>query len=171
MLDFLLRGHNALGIEGSDFSLNMQRATWKHLSSKNLFTVDATKPYTIYDSKQSLFKADVISAWEFFEHIPENKIECVFDNISRIIKNDGIFIGSISTYPDEDNGIVYHHTVRPVDWWRDVFKNSGFVMIENSNFTVDDFCRGSGNGLLDWDVRKQPWYGFHFIAKKNQASL
>ncbi len=51
VLDFLLAGHSAVGIEGSDFSVVRQRAEWRTIPF-NLFTADITKPFTISPAGQ-----------------------------------------------------------------------------------------------------------------------
>ena len=47
VLDFLLSGHNAVGIEGSDYSQRWQRAEWANIGDR-LFTADITKPFTLH---------------------------------------------------------------------------------------------------------------------------
>jgi hypothetical protein len=47
VFDFLLRGHTAVGIEGSDFSQKSQRAEWRLLNQCNLLTADITKPFQV----------------------------------------------------------------------------------------------------------------------------
>jgi hypothetical protein len=44
ILDALLRGHMAIGLEGSDVSLKQQRAEWRVIPN-HLFTCDITKPF------------------------------------------------------------------------------------------------------------------------------
>jgi hypothetical protein len=85
VLDFLLRGHQAVGLEGSDYSQKSQRAEWRLLDKSNLFTADITKPFQIHEPDGSEFKAHVVSAWEVMEHIPEQGLPQLFTNISNML--------------------------------------------------------------------------------------
>lgn len=110
-------GGRAVGIEGSDYNLMHQRAEWNTIPD-NLFTADCTEPFDI-----GLFGArhwfNVITAWEFFEHIAENKIAAVCDNIRHHLVCKGFFIGSICTAPH----FGYHVTLHGKAWWVDMFRS------------------------------------------------
>ena len=177
ILDFLLRGHRAVGIEGSDVSMRSGRAEWKLFSNTHLFTADATKPFQIDICADLLkdqdvfvkFSADIISAWEFLEHIREEDLPEVFQNVKNHLKINGYFIGSIPLVDHMENGVVYHQTVKPYEWWREKFAEFGFEFQEHHPFGHHDFARGSGNnmeyGLWDYDIQLTPEMGFHFVAK------
>src|SRR5262249_44912073 len=111
VLDFLLRGHEAFGIEGSDFSLLAQRGEWGLLPG-NLFTADITKPFSLNRATDGTpICCDVLSAWEVMEHIADEDLPQLFDNILRHMKQDGFFVGSIATEPvpiDKKTGAIYH---------------------------------------------------------------
>ena len=84
VLDALLRGHEAVGLEGSDESFRQQRAHWRVIP-KNLFTCDVTKPFTL--KKDGIRKEfDVISAWEMLEHIGESDLDS-FEKYKGSFKN------------------------------------------------------------------------------------
>lgn len=168
ILDFLLRGHKAIGLEGSDFSLSAQRAEWRLLPN-NLFTCDITKPFCLRDKATSeVMKFDVISAWEVLEHIAEGDLPQLFENILLHLSCEGIFVGSIATVPDTnpETGSVYHLTVESQEWWRDRFSKLGMQFVDDHPFSFYDFCRGTGNGPLDGNYLHQPALGFHFVACK-----
>lgn len=112
--DFHGRGHTAVGIEGSDYSLVRGRASWAKLGNTNLFTCDATKPYEIMQDSQPL-RFDCITAWEVLEHIKRADMAVFFANISRHLKPDGIFIASVSLQQFDD---PHHVTVLPEATWR-----------------------------------------------------
>ncbi|MDR2528127.1 MAG: class I SAM-dependent methyltransferase [Synergistaceae bacterium] len=164
VLDFLLRGHESIGLEGSDYSQKSARATWRLLDGNNLFTTDITKPFEIFIGKE-IFQADVITAWELMEHIRETDMRQLFDNIKKHLLPNGYFIGSIAMFDDIGDGLSYHPTVKPYNWWVDKFSEYGFFLTEKHSFTIDDFCRGSGNGAVDWNVRINPEKGFHFVSE------
>ncbi len=192
ILDFLLRGHHAVGIEGSDVSLRSGRAEWKLFSNTHLFTADATKPFQIEICAESLtnqdvfvkFSADIISAWEFLEHIREEDLPEVFQNVKNHLKINGYFIGSIPFFKGGkigigineaavaalQKGVTYHPTVKPYEWWREKFAEFGFEFQEQHPFRHQDFARGSGNNMVeygewDYDIQLNPEMGFHFVAK------
>ena len=165
VFDFLLRGHRAIGIEGSDYSKNAQRACWRLLTDRNLFTADATKPFQLKENANN-FSADIISAWEFLEHISEDDLCGLFSNLKAHLKNDGIFVGSVTTIGDCVNEIEYHPTVHPKQWWENKFREFGFVFVQHHGFLEKDFCRGTANGIMDPDFSADPNHGFTFVAKK-----
>lgn len=166
VLDFLLRGHEGFGIEGSNYSQLGLRAEWRILRD-NLFTADITKRFTLSrGGAGDPIAFDVVSAWEVMEHIADRDLVQLFDNVQRHLKPGGLFVGSIAVVPDGDEktGAVYHHTVEPQDWWQQRFDQLGMRMIENHGFEFADFCRGTGNGPIDRDYRLEPGVGFHFVA-------
>ena len=169
--DFIMDGHNALGLEGSDYSFNNQRAHWKILP-QNLFTCDVTKPFAIYANDNNVNATfDVISAWEFLEHISEEDIQQLLKNISAHLADDGIFCASVATFEDVDpvTGQAWHVTVKPKQWWVDILGQNGLTFVDKG-FVTKDFPRGSGNPLADdWDAALNPELGFHLVAMKNKA--
>lgn len=120
-------GGFAVGIEGSDYSLSSGRAEWATIPD-NLFTADVTERFSLYDdsgTKMMLRDAwfNVVTAWEFFEHIPVMKIRAVCENILRHLDPDGFFIGSIATHWDGP----YHVTIQQKPWWIAKFVEFGLV--------------------------------------------
>lgn len=165
VLDFLLRGHNSIGLEGSDYSQKSLRATWRLLNNRNLFTADITKPFQLLDNNGEEYRAHIISAWEFMEHIKEDDLPQLFKNIKKHMLPNGIFVGSISLLDDVVNGISYHPTVKPKDWWVNKFSESGLFFPDNHFFSFYDFCRGTGNCNLDCNFEVEPGIGFHFVSR------
>jgi 2-polyprenyl-3-methyl-5-hydroxy-6-metoxy-1,4-benzoquinol methylase len=168
VLDFLLRGHEAYGIEGSDYSQRAQRAEWRMLP-ENLFTGDIASPFTLKcQSDGHLVRCDVITAWEVMEHLADEDLPQLFDNVLRHLKPNGLFIGSICTVPDDNpkTGAVYHRTVQPRAWWENRFAALGMRIIEDHGFLFQDFCRGTQNGLMDGSYADNPEIGFHYVAVK-----
>ena len=129
VLDALLRGHEAVGLEGSDESFKQQRAHWRVIP-KNLFTCDVTKPFTL--KKDGIRKEfDVISAWEMLEHIGESDLDILLRNIKDHLKIGGIFVGSIANWDDidEKTGVNWHVNLHPYEWWSEKFKVYGVEII------------------------------------------
>ena len=173
VLDALLRGHEAVGLEGSDESFKQQRAQWR-IIPKNLFTCDITKPFTLKkDGKLKEF--DVISAWEVLEHIKEEDLPVLLDNIKKHLNTGGIFIGSIANWDDidEETGVNWHVNLHPYEWWRDRFVEVGFEIITEA-FSPYDLARGTINPphvyelpYDDFDLNKT----FYIVAKKQDKEL
>jgi SAM-dependent methyltransferase len=166
VFDFLLKRHAAVGIEGSDFSQKAQRAEWRLLNQRNLFTADITKPFQVISPQDSPFLAHVVSAWEVMEHIRQEDLPQLFKNVYKHLHHGGIFVGSIALYDDIANGVSYHPTVRPKDWWAGKFAEFGLPFTDQHSFEFLDFARGTGNGYFDLSFALEPDKGFHFVARK-----
>ena len=140
---FIDMGQIAIGIEGSDYNKLHRRHEWATIP-KNLFTADATKPFTVMEDGSAV-KFDVVTTWEFFEHIHWNDLEVVMDNIQRHLKPGGLLIGSINTLTS--GHARYHQTVKPAEWWIDTLEKCGFVYRLDLWNVIDPYwvrkCRGS----------------------------
>lgn len=145
---FLDAGHIAVGIEGSDYSQKAQRAAWAFYPG-NLFTADATKPFSV-SVNGSPHQFDAVTAWEFFEHIKEPDLPGVIDNILRHLKVGGWLIASIAdtqvTFNEVNKAkVIYHHTVKPANWWIDLFASNGMRHDKaTDDYFGDDRVRRSG---------------------------
>jgi len=138
-IEFHKRGHNSLGLEGSDQILKPSSElmtekkgrkpagydNWQEFHGKNLFTCDITKEYQILlDDKP--FEADLITSWDVMEHFHENQVEEVIKQTVKHMKVGGLFIANISLIqsgrlhnPECTYEIHYHKTVQPAEWWLD----------------------------------------------------
>jgi len=63
--------------------------------------------------------------WEVLEHIPENKLNILLDNIKKHLKTNVIFIGSVATYHCISGT---HVSVFEKSKWSEIFKTSEFDM-------------------------------------------
>lgn len=115
----------AVGVEGSDAPFKSQRAAWATIPN-NLFNADVTEEFRIEDDNGKRIGFNLITAWEFMEHISISDLDEVFCNVSKHLVESGLFIGSISTIPCENERGKYHQTIKPEWWWRDFFRNQGF---------------------------------------------
>ena len=169
VLDALLRGHEAVGLEGSDESFRQQRAHWRVIP-KNLFTCDVTKPFAL--KKDGIRKEfDVISAWEMLEHIGESDLDILLKNIKEHLKIGGIFVGSIANWDDidEKTGVNWHVNLHPYEWWSEKFKKFGFEII-TEKFSPHDMARGTYNPPHCYELPAEsydPKKDFYIVAKKN----
>jgi ADP-heptose:LPS heptosyltransferase/SAM-dependent methyltransferase/tetratricopeptide (TPR) repeat protein len=116
VVDLQARGHQAIGLEGSDYSVRHHRANWPRFHGRALFTADVTKPFRIlWDGKPISF--DVITAWEVLEHIPQGQLPELLAVVEGLLAEGGMFFGSVATVDCVVNGVNLHQTVRPRTWW------------------------------------------------------
>jgi len=173
VFDFLIRGHDAAGIEGSDLNRMLERAHWGVIPD-HLFTCDAAEPYRFLSvDGDHPIKFDLISCWEVLEHIPAASLAQFFRNVKEHLAQDGLFVASVATFEDRDaeTGAVWHKTVRPKEWWLEVLARLGLEPRETS-FIHEDFARGTGNPFAtDWDARRNPELGFHIVAAHAARSV
>lgn len=153
VLDALLRGHEAIGLEGSDYSLLNQRAEWRLLRN-NLFTCDIAKPFSVLNLDGTPACFDIVSAWEVLEHIPESEVSQLIDNISRMLAPGAYFVGTASQVEDcePESGVELHVTVKPAGWWINRFEQAGLERADGI-FENRDLARGpSGNPPHPWII-------------------
>ena len=162
VFDFALRGHFAMGLEGSDYSKRRLRSEWRTIPN-NLFICNIAKPFSIIlKKKHEVMRFDVISAWEVLEHLSMKELKELFQNVKNHLKHSGFFIGSVSTQYDGK----HHVTVKPKQWWEEVFLENGFVdLSEQQLFIFEDFPRGNGNFNSIINFKQYPEAGFHFVLK------
>lgn len=115
----------AVGLEGSDYNLLHQRAEWATIPD-NLFTCDLGYPFILHTGNGKPYKFDVITAWEFMEHIPEERIDQLITNMRKHLKPGGLVIGSISDCDSIWEGIQHHLTRKPFWWWNEQFGKHEF---------------------------------------------
>ncbi len=134
-------GGFAVGIEGSDLSKKAGRAEWATIPD-HLFTADLTTTVVIAKGFDYL-NFNIITAWEFFEHIATNRLDQVMWNIKRHLDPSGYLIGSISPARDFNYGVALHQTVQERPWWEGFFRHHGFESCPDlENHFGDDWIRG-----------------------------
>jgi 2-polyprenyl-3-methyl-5-hydroxy-6-metoxy-1,4-benzoquinol methylase len=158
-------GYEAVGVEGSDISERLRSGEWDAIPY-HLFTADATAPFSFVDRSGRALLFDCVTAWEVLEHIPEEKLPGLFANITENLAPDGIFVGSIALFPDGDplTGAIYHVTLHEPAWWLDHFRAAGLEPVQDHPFRTEDYVRGHGRGLQDWDPADGD--GVHVVMRK-----
>ena len=156
----------AVGLEGSDFSLRMSRAEWAYLGGKFLFTADITKKFDVIgvneDAREHQIKFDVITSWDVLEHIKEDDLLHVCKNLSKNLSDDGLCIFSISNSSDIIRGVELHQTIKPKQWWIDLFQKNDFVFRpEYEDYFNSQYIRG---------IKQNAPYSFHLILSKKRAN-
>jgi hypothetical protein len=123
---FLDEEHLAVGIEGSDFSKNAQRPEWNTIP-EYLFTADITTPFSVQRKigrKWQPLWFTVVTAWEFMEHIREEDLDVILDNIDQHLLYGGYFICSICDVYQECD-LPWHQNIQPWQWWVDRLEKVG----------------------------------------------
>lgn len=94
IIDYMVnQGHDAYGIDGTDHPLKIGRPAWlKHYNSR-LFTCDLSKDFQVSDAPEF----DVISSWEFMEHIEPDRLDFVLSKVHSLVSKNGIVVFGIST--------------------------------------------------------------------------
>lgn len=166
VLDAVLRGHNAIGLEGSDYSLKHQRAEWRLLKNR-LFTCDISKPFHIQNADGSDAKFDVVSAWEVLEHIPEDGVSQLAKNVTNMLFPGGYFVATVSQVEDfePESGAQLHVTIRPPQWWYSKFEEVGLVRVTGA-FSPYDMARAYGNPPLPWLLNWSPENSPYVVLRK-----
>ncbi len=134
---FIDSGNIAIGIEGSDCCFSNKLHEWKTIPD-NLFTADITKPFRILSDNQDM-KFDLITAWEFLEHIKKEDLIPVFDAISRNLKKNGIVVCSINSL-----NVYWHRTIWNKKRWRKFIVRKTKLKIRDdllAKFKLRDFVR------------------------------
>lgn len=169
--DFLLRGHESIGIEGSDYLERTKGGHWM-IVPNNLFTADITKPFTVQQKGGGRARFDVITAMEVMEHIPEQLLDGMMENVWDHLSDDGYFCCSIATFPDFDKstGAVWHVTLKDKEWWTQKFASNRLFVDNSNSIDARDFPRGTMNPLAgygaDNDFLRNPSLGFHLTLRK-----
>lgn len=168
VFEFVMNKVIAVGIDGSDYCRANDIGYWPVLTN-NLFTCDITKPFSfLFKNTGDAVHFDVITIWEVLEHIHERDLSELLTNVSKLLSEQGYFIGSISLveYVDRD-GIPYHVTLKPKQWWKQKFLENKLIMLEEHPFNERIFCRGNGPRYQDFhNYEINPNEGFWFVAQK-----
>lgn len=170
-------GHLAIGIEGSDISQKTKRAHWANLSNLFLFTADITKQFSIKveteDAKNNL-SFDIITLWEVIEHISEQDLITVSNNLKNHLLPSGLIIMSVCPNEEIVNGIKLHQTVKEKKWWIDFFASHNLKHLpEYEKYFNGHYIRGHKQGdqnvfhlILSLDEMQKP-----LIPHQNLKSL
>ena len=131
-------GGFAIGIDGSDYSLKARRAEWPTIPD-HLFTADVTARFTLRNCQPEPVKFNVVTAWEFFEHIAEEDLSTVFRNIQNHMEDGALLIASISASVEP-----HHKTSEPKDWWIDRMNGTDLYHAPDlEDYFGEDLVRGS----------------------------
>jgi 2-polyprenyl-3-methyl-5-hydroxy-6-metoxy-1,4-benzoquinol methylase len=121
-----VEGWNAFGIDGSDYSQARGREAWGRMPER-FFTADLTEPFLLLQNER-VARFDVITMWEVLEHIPEPKLDILVSNLHIHTEAGAYFIGSVNSASGFYQGVEYHATQRPPEWWVAYFEARGWTL-------------------------------------------
>jgi len=135
---FIDDGCIAVGLEGSDYNKMHLRAEWATIPG-NLFTCDLGYEFTLHTGDHQPYRFDVVTAWEFIEHIPEKRLYTMIDNMRRHLRTNGLIIGSTTDAHSIWKVLDHHQTRKPMWWWAEQFGKHEFELRHDlvSHFDVD----------------------------------
>lgn len=145
---FIDQGHEAIGLEGSDYRKSRRMPEWETIPD-NLFICDVTRPFEILRNGEPV-KFDVITAWEFLEHISTTDLPKFYKEIKKYLAPGGGWIVSICVFDEErsrktygiewgekekfsnvncGHGLGLHHqNCVPTEWWIKNLEENGFKL-------------------------------------------
>lgn len=142
--NFIDAGHQAVGIEGSDYSLKNKRAEWATIP-QHLFTADITKPFFITGLENAtLAQCDIVTAWDVLEHIHEVDLGVLITNIRNNLKTNGLFVATVATFAD----VPHHVTLKEQDWWLKIFEKYRMINTGDTYFNQTHMIRDSSFNLV-----------------------
>lgn len=117
--DFTLNGHVAIGLEGSDLPGSRGLFAWPQLGGKCLFTCDISRRFSVLEN-DTPFKCEMVGAWDVMEHITNERLDMLLQNIVAHLVPGGLFVATISSEQSQVPGVnVEHHlTIQSQEWWR-----------------------------------------------------
>jgi SAM-dependent methyltransferase len=149
---FIEQGYIACGVEGSDLSRRQLRGEWASIP-EFLFTADIAEKFIIRARGEEPFRFGIVTLWEVIEHLREDQLAAMLDNVARHLLEGGLVIMSISPNHEVIEGIQLHQTVKPREWWLDFFEQTGWQNHEDLvEYFGSDVVRGGANAPNSFHV-------------------
>jgi SAM-dependent methyltransferase len=151
VLHAMQRGYNVRGCDISTYAISA--------------APDEVKPYVVVANATDLpwesDSADVVTHMEFLEHVPEDEVGRVIEEMTRVLKAGGLLVGKIGIaipddhpfkgQPDHDHT---HVTMRSRTWWEAHFAQVGLWAQKNAESDLDSA------------FAERDWYGRFFVWRK-----
>ena len=113
--DLADRGHDAYGIEGTPYPLQRNRPAWRQFYKTRLFNCDLSKPFELLTNDGNDMKFDVISHWEFLEHLPPDSLDYFHARLYIHLKEDGSIFSGYSPWGPTTNRDRFFRRGSPQD--------------------------------------------------------
>lgn len=160
--DLVERGHDACGLEGSDHHAKAGTASWGEYGGTRLFTCDISRRFQVVRDGRAA-KFDLVTMWDVLEHIETDRLGRLFNNIERHLRLGGLLVGTIGLLKSEIDGVVYHKTVKPAEWWHERL-DERFDSVDTGIFSTEAW-----HSMVCWhgpnrDVDHSTW-----IVKRRRA--
>jgi cyclopropane fatty-acyl-phospholipid synthase-like methyltransferase len=139
-----VRGHDAFGVDISRYAVDNCAPMARQ--SLTLANVEYGLPYAT-----EVF--DILTSWEFFEHIPEGSVGKIIDDMYRVLKVGGelwLRIALSDGASVETDVDVTHVTMKPRAWWEKVIaeRQPMLIPIIENELILDRMFDGT-----DWKGR------------------
>lgn len=119
--DFRRVGWTAVGLEGSDYSLNRNRPCWDTEAGESLFTCDIGRPFNVGNEVPYTKHFDLITAFQVLEHLDKKRLESLMFHVELHSKPGTLFVISTSRTSEVINGVELHVTRWPREKWVEFF--------------------------------------------------
>lgn len=128
-------GHEAFGFDLSEYALSKAPpGVGKYLEAH-----DAIDPWP-YEPES----ADIVCAWEFFEHIHDENIPFVLQNMLDTLKpggqlwlKTGIIVPDDHDFAGQEDHDHTHVAVHDREWWESLFASKGLVRLADTEAALD----------------------------------
>lgn len=145
-------GHDAVGFDLSEYAI----AKAPGEVSRYIQTHDAIDPWPYEDNS-----ADIVCAWEFFEHIHDENIPAVLGQMVRVLKpggelwlKTGIIVPDDHDFAGQEDHDHTHVAVHDRAWWEALFESVGLVQLPDRE------------AALDYEFSDRDWKGRFFVWRK-----
>lgn len=136
-------GHCAIGLDGNKFYKDLSLQSWQIIKN-NLFTCDIGQDFTILEDDK-IIQFDIITTFEFLEHIHPEDINTVMSNIKKHSKYGTYLLYTASSRPDRG-----HLTIKSKEEWTNLFNEIGYKNI-NLDFGKD-FIRNEPDSIKGYMI-------------------
>ncbi len=112
---------NVFGVDISDIAIQQAQIRMQHIPG-------APKQVCVLNSQKLPFEDhffSLITCFDVLEHLDESDIDTTIDEIVRVLRPGGVFLGSVSCRKSGVNdlhGDNLHRTVKSPDWWINKFQ-------------------------------------------------
>lgn len=125
VIDINKTGNLALGIDGGNKECMVLEGKGKHnwlnYENKFLFFIDATHPFKVTNDIGEDFLFDIITSFDFLEHVTPEEVPAVISNMKKHLKLNGTLLHQINL---SSGGL--HQCGREPSWWDKQFSEFGF---------------------------------------------